>query len=189
MKMMRQKSKGNKGVSKEQWLTKALEVLELEGHDAIKVEKLATHLGTSRSGFYYHFINRKDLLHHLLSYWADQYTAVITDSLDMKKLDAATRLFSTMEMIKKRKLPKYDLAMTAWAKVDPLVDKVVKKVVQMRHDFTRNIFKDLGFVGDELEMRARLFHCYHAWEEVMFTDDNEEANITLQKLRYEMFLK
>ena len=187
--MMRQKTKGNKGVSKEQWLAKALEMLEIEGHDAIKVEKLATQLGTSRSGFYYHFINRKDLFQHLLSYWEDEYTAVITDNLDMKMLDAATRLLITMEMIKERKLPKYDLAMTAWARVDPIVDRVVKKVVQMRHDFTRTIFKELGFIGDELEMRTRLFHCYHAWEEVMFTDDNEGVNVRLQKLRYEMFLK
>ena len=122
-------------------------------------------------------------------HWKDEYTAVITDNLDMIMLDAATRLLITMEMIKERKLPKYDLAMTAWARVDPIVDRVVKKVVQMRHDFTRTIFKELGFIGDELEMRTRLFHCYHAWEEVMFTDDNEGVNVRLQKLRYEMFLK
>ena len=187
--MKRQKSKGNKGVSKEQWLAKALEMLEIEGHDAIKVEKLAAQLGTSRSGFYYHFKNREDLLYHLLSYWEEEYTTVITDSLDMKKLDAATRLLITMEMIRKRKLPKYDLAMTAWAKIDPLVDKVVKKVVRMRHDFTRTIFEELGFAGDDLEMRARLFHCYHAWEEVMFTDESEDVNVRLQKLRHKMFLR
>ncbi len=186
---VRPKTKRNKGISKEQWLTKAFEMLEFEGHAAIKVAKLATKLGTSRSGFYYHFINRKDLVQHLLSYWEDEYTAVITDSLAMKKLDATTRLLITMEMIKERQLSKYDLAMTAWARVNPLVDKVVEKVVQMRHDFTCTIFKELGFKGDELEMKARLFHCYHTWEEVMFVDDNEGRNVRLQKLRYEMFLK
>ena len=73
--------------------------------------------------------------------------------------------------------------------VNPLVDKVVEKVVQMRHDFTCTIFKELGFKGDELEMKARLFHCYHTWEEIIFVEDNEGRNVRLQKLRYEMFLK
>jgi len=32
----------------------------------------------------------------------------------------------------------------------------------------RKIFKELGFVGDELEMRVRLFLCYFTWERIMF---------------------
>ena len=79
--------------------------------------------------------------------------------------------------------------MTAWAKVDPLVDKIVKRVMKMRLDYTRSIFEELGFSGDELEMRTRLFLCYHAWEEVMFADDTEEENIRLQKLRHKMFMQ
>lgn len=176
-------------MSKDQWLAKALDMLETDGFDAVKVEKLARQLGTSRSGFYYHFKNRQDLLQHLLSYWEEEYTSVITDNQDMKNLDANTRLCTTMKMVREKKLPKYDLAITAWAKIDPQVDKVVKKVVKMRLDFTRAIFKELGFTGDELEMRARLFLCYHAWEEVMFADDNEKTNARLRKLRHKMFIK
>ncbi len=179
----------NRGVSKEQWLTKALDILETDGFTAVKIEKLAKQLGTSRSGFYYHFKNRQDLLQHLLSYWSEEYTAVLTDSSDMKNLDADERLRSTMKIVRDKKLPKYDLAMTAWAKVDPLVAKVVEKVIVMRLEFTRSIFEELGFTGDELEMRARLFLCYHAWEEVMFTDEDETLNTKLQKLRYQMFIQ
>ncbi len=84
---------------------------------------------------------------------------------------------------------KFDLAMNAWAKVDPLVHEVVKKVIKMRLDFNRSIFAELGFDGDELEMRTRLFVCYHSWEEIMFTDDNDDKNLRLQKLRYKMFIK
>ncbi len=187
--MKNDKTRKHKGVSKEQWFTKALDVLENRGFEAVKVEQLAKQLGTSRSGFYFHFRNRQDLLQRLLEYWAREYTAVITENLDMTKLDADKRLFLTMDMVKKKRLPKYDLAMNAWAKVDPLVDKVVKKVIQMRLDFTRTIFKELGFDGDELEMRARMFLCYHAWEEVMFTDDHDDEYVKLQKLRYKMFIK
>lgn len=186
--MNQQKTNKNKGVSKGQWLAKALETLGTEGFEAIKIDRLAKQLGISRSGFYYHFKDRQDLLQHLLDYWADEYTAVITDSLDMKKLDAEKRLFITMKMVKDRKLAQYDLAMTGWAKVDPLVNEIVKKVVTMRLDYVRLIFKELGFRGDELEMHARLHLCYHAWEEVTFVDDNSDEYARLQKLRHKLFI-
>ena len=186
--MNRQKTNKNKGVSKGQWLAKALETLGTEGFEAIKIDRLAKQLGISRSGFYYHFKDRQDLLQHLLDYWANEYTAVITDSLDMKKLDAEKRLFITMKKVKDKKLAQYDLSMTGWAKVDPLVNEIVKKVVTMRLDYIRQIFKELGFSGDELEMRARLHLCYHAWEEVTFVDDNSDEYARLQKLRHKMFI-
>ncbi|MEA3547215.1 MAG: hypothetical protein U9R66_06090 [Thermodesulfobacteriota bacterium] len=128
-------------------------------------------------------------MQHLLDYWANEYTAVITASLDMKKFDAEKRLFITMQMVREKKLAQYDLAMNGWAKVDPLVNEIVKKVVAMRLDFLRIIFKDLGFSGDELEMRARLHLCYHAWEKVTFVDDNSDEYTRLQKLRHKMFIK
>ncbi len=186
--MKRSKTNKNKGVSKEQWLAKALETLGKDGFEAVKIDRLAKQLHVSRSGFYYHFQDRQDLLQHLLDYWANEYTAVITDSLDMKKLDPEKRLLITMEMVKDRQLAQYDLAMNGWAKIDPLVAEVVKKVIAMRLEFVRGIFKELGFRGDELEMRARLHLCYHAWEDVTFTGDNSEEYARLQRLRHKMFV-
>ncbi len=176
-------------MSKGQWFAKALETLRTDGFEAVKIDRLAKQLGISRSGFYYHFKDRQDLLQHLLDYWANEYTAIITDSLDIKKLAAEKRLFITMKMVKDKKLAQYDLAMTGWAKVDPLVNEIVQKIVTMRLDFVRKIFKELGFSGDELEMRARLYLCYHSWEEVTFVDDNSDDYSKLQKLRHKMFIK
>ena len=100
--MKQRETNKNKGVSKRQWLTKALETLETDGYEAIKIDRLAKQLGISRSGFYYHFKDRQDLLQHLLDYWANEYTAVITDNLDMKKLDAEKRIFTTMKIVEKK---------------------------------------------------------------------------------------
>ena len=128
------------------------------------------------------------MLQHLLDYWARESTGVVTDNADMKKLDAERRLLINMKMVWDKKLAKYDLAMNAWAKIDPLAHEVVKKVVKMRLDYTREIFTELGFGGDELEMRTRLFVCYHFWEEIMFTDDNDDKNLRLLKLRHKIFI-
>ncbi len=185
--MKRQKT--NKGVSKEQWLKKALETLGTDGFEAVKIDRLAKNLGVSRSGFYYHFRDRQDLLQHLLDYWANEYTAIITDSLDLKKLDPENRLLVTMEMVKNKRLAQYDLAMNGWARTNPQVSTVVQKVIAMRLNYVRSIFKELGFHGDELEMRARLHLCYHAWEDVTFIDDDSDEYRRLQKLRHKMFIK
>jgi len=178
-----------KRVSKEQWLIKALDTLESSGVEAVKIERLAKAFGISRSGFYWHFENRQDLLEHLLDYWVRLYTGVVTDDPDVAKLDPKKRLLTTMEMIRDKHLTKYDLAMTSWAKLDSHVHKVVKKVVKMRLDYLRVIFAELGFEGDELEMRTRLFVCYHSWEDTMFPDLSNQKHSKLLKLRHKYLIQ
>ena len=178
-----------KRVSKEQWLSKALDTLESSGVEAVKIERLAKAFGISRSGFYWHFENRQDLLEHLLDYWVRRYTGVVTDDPDVAKLDPKKRLLTTMEMIRDKQLTKYDLAMTSWAKLDSHVHKVVKKVVKMRLDYLRVIFAELGFEGDELEMRTRLFVCYHSWEDTMFPDLSDQKHSKLLKLRHKYLIQ
>ncbi len=178
-----------KRVSKEQWLTKALDTLESSGVESVKIERLAKGLGISRSGFYWHFKNRQDLLEHLLDFWVREYTGIVTDNPDVVKLDPKKRLLTTMEMIRDKHLTKYDLAMTSWARLDSQVHRVVKKVVKMRLDYLRVIFAELGFEGDELEMRTRLFVCYHSWEDTMFPDLSNQKHSKLLKLRYEYLIQ
>jgi len=54
--------KSNTRVKKSDWLEKALEILERDGIDEVKIERLARELGVSRSGFYSHFENRQALI-------------------------------------------------------------------------------------------------------------------------------
>ena len=178
-----------KRVSKKQWLAEALDTLESSGVEAVKVERLAKALGISRSGFYWHFKNRQDLLEHLLDFWASEYTGVLTDNPDIIKLDPKKRLYTTMEMIRDKHLAKYDLAMTSWAKLDSHAHQMVKKVVKMRLDYLRVNFAELGFEGDELEMRTRLFVCYHSWEDTMFPDLSDQKHSKLLKLRYKYLIQ
>ena len=185
--MKKAKIKKNKRVSKDQWLAIALDTLESNGVEGVKIERLAKTLGISRSGFYWHFECRQDLLEQLLQYWVREYTGIVSDNPDVKKLNPKKRLSAVMDMIRDKNLTKYDLAITAWAKADPMARKVLKKALDIRVDYLRSIFAELGFDGDELEMRARLFVCYHAWEDTMFPDTSSQKN--LQKLRYNLFIK
>ena len=185
--MKKVKRNQKKNVSKDQWLAKALDSLESSGVEGVKIEKLAKALGISRSGFYWHFKNRQDLLEHLLEHWITEYTGIVSDDPDVIKLDPKKRLMNVMEMIRDKNLAKYDLAINAWAKIDPLARKALKKAVNLRLSYLRSIFAELGYTGDELEMRTRLFVCYHSWEATMFSDAVRQKH--LQKLRYKLFIQ
>ena len=174
-------------MSKDQWLARALDTLEASGVEGVKIERLAEALGVSRSGFYWHFKNRQDLLKHLLEYWVNKYTGVVSDNPDVQKLEPKKRLKATMDMIRDKKLNRYDLAINAWAKIDPMARKALKKAMNIRLGFLRSIFAELGFEGDEIEMRTRLFVCYHSWEATTFADVSRQKH--LQKLLYKLFVQ
>ena len=172
-----------KRVSKEAWLSAALEMLEGGGVEAVRIERLAARLGISKSGFYWHFKDRQALLKQLLDYWAHEYTEVVTTNPQLWRGDPRTRLAMTMKLIQEHDLAKYDLVVRAWAKHDPMAAAAVKKVTKNRLDYIRAIYSDMGLEGDELEMRAMLFVCYHTWESAMYGDMSPRKRARLRKHR------
>jgi len=170
-------------VSRDDWLAKALEVLESEGVEAVHVERLAREIGVSKSGFYWHFRDRRDLLSNLLNYWAHEYTEVVTENPLLRKSDPAQRLENTMAMIDRHDLAKFDLVVRAWAKKDEEARAVVETVTDSRIQYIRQAFRDLGFEGDEAEMRAALFVCYHTWEKTIFPKMSKRRRARLRKRR------
>jgi len=160
--------KQNKRVSKQDWLGAALQELGRGGVEAVRIERLARILSISKSGFYWHFKDRKDLLHHLLDYWFHEYTEVVTSNPLLRSGDPIKRLKRASQIIQEYKLGRYELAIRAWANHDDRVHQVVVKATNTRMDFIRQIFRDIGFEADEVEMRTALFVCYQAWEVVTF---------------------
>jgi AcrR family transcriptional regulator len=159
-----------RGVSKAEWLEMGLQALSEGGVNTLTIEGLARSLGINKAGFYWHFKNRKDLLHHLLDYWTHELTEVVTENQDILTLDPKNRLIKTAEMIIDFELTRYDLAIRQWAQQDTEAARAVRKVNRLRMNFIRNAFAELGFKGDDLEMRTMLFTCYHSLESPMFPE-------------------
>jgi AcrR family transcriptional regulator len=156
--------------SKVDWLHAALEALEKEGIQGVRVERLARDLGVAKSGFYWHFRDRQDLLGELLRHWEQEYTRIVSEDPQIRVEAPTERLRHIMDMIIDEDLAHYDLAMWSWAEHDPMAARAVRRVFKIRLDFVRAAFAELGFRGDELEMRTRLFVCYHSWEQTSFPD-------------------
>ena len=178
-----------RGVSRAQWLETALEVFEREGIAAVKIERLAAHLKIARSGFYWHFKNRRDLLDQMLAHWVHEYTGVVANNPELDKAPPEERLLQVMRMIAEYGLTRFEVPMRAWAGHDPKARETTDQVYAMRLDYLRGIFRELGFEGDELEMRARLFVCYHTWEQATFGAESKGKAARFRRLRHELLTR
>ena len=175
-------------VSKGEWLAAALDVLEVSGIDAVRVERLAKTLSVAKSGFYWHFQDRKDLHKQLLEYWLHEYTEVVSLNPQLFSGEPKVRLEKIMKMIQAHDLARYDLAIRAWARHDEMARDFVQRVMKVRLDFIRRIFSEMGFDGDELEMRTMVFVCYHTWEGATFGDMSPRKRARLRKRRLDLLM-
>jgi AcrR family transcriptional regulator len=183
---MMNKKPGRHGVSKAEWLAAALNMLGKGSVSDIKINRLARELGINKSGFYWHFKNRDDLLEQLLAYWTHELTEVVTSNLKFVKLEPRDRLCRTAEMIIDYDLTRYEVSIKQWALTDDTARQAVKKVTKIRMDFVSQALAELGFEGDDLEMRAMLFVCYHTWEKLMFSDITDNRRRELVRKRVEL---
>ena len=164
------KGPGKHGVSRAEWLQAAAKILESHSIADVKIESLARALDISKSGFYWHFKNRDDLLDHLLNYWSHEVTEVITENPKLLELEPVNRLCRIAEIILDYDLVRYDIGIRQWALSNEKVAEVVASVNQKRMDFVGGALQELGFSGEDLEMRTLLFACYHSCESLMFRE-------------------
>lgn len=179
------KQKGRRGVSKAEWLETGLQALSKGGVATLTVEGLAKSLGIAKAGFYWHFKNRDDLLRQLLDYWTREITEVITSNPELLALKPKSRLIRAAEIILDHDLTRHEIAIRQWALQDAGVARAVKKANRLRLDFARNALSELGFKGEDLEMRAMLFVCYHSWESPMFREISRKRRRELIATRIE----
>jgi AcrR family transcriptional regulator len=176
-----------KRVSREQWLSKGLELFAISGAEGLRVEKLARELGIAKSGFYCHFKDRDDLLDHILEYWAHEYTEVITENPMLQHLPARDRLRLLMTMVYEQNLTEFDAAMEMWSRSNKLVARKRKRVIEMRLRFIRNAIRELGFSGDDLEMRTRVLAGFQMGERQIFGSSKNVAR-QFRELRLNMLI-
>ena len=183
---MPEKKKKTRRISKAQWLDMALEVLETDGVAGVRIEILAKRLEISKSGFYWHFKNRDHLLKDMLDYWSHELTEVATENSQLLTLKPKSRLIKTAEMILEHDLTRYEIPIRQWALQDAVAARAVRKVNRLRLDFIGGAFSELGFTGDDLDMRTMLFTCYHTWEAPMFREVTRKRRRELIAKRIEL---
>lgn len=168
-----------------QWLEEALQVFAAEGIDNVRVVDLARRLKISKSGFYWHFGNRDQLLEEMKQFWVDEFSQQIISEIQRSEDSPKDKLNRLVRLIRAKNGGYYDLAFAAWAQSDPSVRDLVDRVWDMRFAFAKKLLAQGGHSGQELEARTRLFLVYFSWSDVMFrqTDgglEGEHLNTVLE---------
>ena len=177
-----------RGVSKAEWLQAGMEALSIGSIVGVTVEGLARELGIAKAGFYWHFKDRQDLRAQMLKYWVHELTEVVTQNQELLALEPRSRLITTAEMILEYDLARYDIAFRQWAKQDRFALRAVKKVNRIRLDFVRKTLSELEFSGNDLEIRAMMFVCYHTWETMMFPEISRKSRRELISGRIDLII-
>jgi AcrR family transcriptional regulator len=150
---------------------------------------LARELKTSRSGFYWHFRDRNELLEEMIEYWRQEYTLVVFKKFQDVQMAPREKLFQAMTMIEENQLNRFEIHMRAWADTDPEVEKTVKEIYRQRLEFIRQIFLDMGFSGCDMEMRARLLLCHLTHGSSMFDISPCDKTEDPLKVRHEILTR
>ncbi len=145
--------------AKEQWLIAGLDVLEAQGHAAVKVEPIAAQLNVTKGSFYWHFKNRQAYLDELCGYWLEKQKAIVESFQEWRTLTPKEELKALIQFIL-NKDTKHDLAMRLWARHFALALSAVKEVDNLRLHFCTQLFTRMGFNSLEAKVRARMVVYY-----------------------------
>jgi len=166
-----------------------LETFQTIRSAALNINHLAKSRGVTRGSFYWHFRDRDELLKSLLEYWTQELTAAVMENPKVQDHDPGQQLRKMMLMIMDHDLARYHLAIRDWAAHDANAAKAVRHVYQMRLEFVRSLFRGLGFRGQELDRRTRMFVCYHTWEQAMFDDLSKDERRKQVNLRHKLLVE
>jgi AcrR family transcriptional regulator len=178
--------KKSKRLSREDWLAAALEVLYDEGVGKVSIVRIARDLGVTSGSFYWHFKGRNDLLRSLLDFWVRSQTEAIFEKVEQFEGTPSDRLFKLMEMLTLGEEGRYEVAVRAWAGFDDMAAQVVRGTDKRRIEWLRGTFRELGFSGNEAEMRARLFVYYQLAEPSILWREPKNKRREIIKLRHRL---
>ena len=178
-----------KNLTKKKWLELALDILVIEGNTNLRIDHLVQCMGVTKGSFYWHFKDRAEFIRNLLEYWAEVSTEVVVEHMSEIQGSAEVRLFELMRFITRKDLTRYDIAIRAWALMEPQVAYIVKNTDEQRISFIQNLFQEMGFEGQEMEMRANTLVTVHAMEHGLLIKRTTEERLEMVKLHHEMLTR
>jgi AcrR family transcriptional regulator len=150
----------NGRLTREDWVSAALEVLIRDGVERVKVLPLAHRLQVTRGSFYWHFKDRTELLDTLLDRWTRKNTqglvaqarkggkAIIPAVLNVFELWLGAARFD----------PKLDFAIREWGRRSARVRAIVEAADEERVAALTRMFRRAGYRGSDAFIRARVLY-------------------------------
>jgi AcrR family transcriptional regulator len=127
----------------------------------VRIEALATALGVTKGGFYWHFTDRQALLEEMLDAWERVVVDEVIDQVESEPGDAKAKLERLFALARSSARPrlKRELAIRDWARRDKAVARRLRRVDNRRMDYLRSLYGEFCPDPDDVEARCLLTFC------------------------------
>jgi AcrR family transcriptional regulator len=146
------------------WISAAAELLVEKSIDSVRVDVLAKQLAVTRGSFYWHFVDRDDLLERVLITWQEAQTEQIILRYQKQGVKAEALIGELVGLPfhgrSAMRGSSVELAIRAWARRDEMARKIVDEVDAKRLAYLEGCFKSLGFSPTAVRSRAFTLYCY-----------------------------
>ena len=174
--LVRDNKPKRKRLRKFQWLDKSLRALPRFEGKKLTIDTLCEVLGVTKGSFYAHFDTWDDFITQLMVHYDEHSTQVVIKELEeIRNLHANQRLAKLIDIIRRDRLERWESAIRLLAAQEPAANKILRKVLKSRYEYVKSLFQELGYRGEELEIRTNIFVVY------FFT----RASVTLPQTKIE----
>jgi AcrR family transcriptional regulator len=135
-------------LTRDDWLNAAFDAVAEGGFDKVRVLVIAEKLGVTRGSFYWHFTDHADLITAVLTRWRDREVVRYETLPSGAALDPQTELGHLLDAAMTHasgdiKNIRFELALRGLARRDPVVEKILIDVDQMRLGMIEQKFRRL----------------------------------------------
>ena len=139
------------------WIDAALQALAAGGPGAVRVEALATSLGVTKGGFYWHFKDRAALLEEMLDGWEQAGTEEVIERVEAEPLPPRDRLRLLFELAPDHTAGfAVELAIRDWSRRDRGVAARLQRIDERRMRFVQGLFGEFCATESDAEARSTL---------------------------------
>ncbi|SHJ09612.1 transcriptional regulator, TetR family [Shimia gijangensis] len=144
------------GGSEAAWLAAAYDLLTENGVEAVKVMPLAKKLGLSRTGFYWHFKDRDQLLEAMVRRWEQKNTGNLVARAEAYADTIAEAMFNVFDCWLDDALfdARLDLAIRNWARNDAALQQRLDQADSRRQNALTAMFERFEFGREQAHARA-----------------------------------
>jgi len=158
--------------------------LTRKGNLGLSIEELSKSIGVTKGSFYWHFKSRYDFTLKLFDYWAAISTTKVMEHVNHIEGDASERLLCLTRFLIKKDICRYELAIRSWVQIHPVLIPMLKQIDLRRYEFVSALFKEIGFAGNDLEMRVRTFLVFYSLEMTLYPNQNMDDRMKYLELRH-----
>lgn len=175
-------------LSKADWLSASMRILDAEGVGSLTLENLTQRLGVTQGSFYWHFKSHPQFLRELMAKWTQDDTYVVGQALADIELPPLEMLREALRLIIQPGRATRDMNFRHLAAVHPFLRDELRKVDQYRYKLIEGMFRQLGLRGKRLRMRTHAFVVLHSLEDGLSEPMSKEERLALLEERLALFV-